>query len=142
MIIGNNLLHKLSIQNEFANATIHWGESKILMKQSDFRPETSTSKKSIQWIIQETVEPAVTQEATQHVIRILDTNYKKTNLKEVVANAHQLNDGEKGLLLALLKDFEDIFDGTLGHWDTKPIDIELKPDTKLYNGRYHPAPKI
>ena len=112
------------------------------MKRSDFKPETSTSKKSIQRIIQQTVEPAATQEATQRVIKILDSNYEKADLEEVVDNAHQLNDEEKGQLLALLKDFEDIFDGTLGHWDTEPIDIELRPDAKPYNGRYYPVPKI
>ena len=142
MIIGHNLLRKLGIQNDFANDLVHWGESKIPMKHSDFEPDTSTSKKSIHKIIKQTVEPTATQEATEQVICILNSNYEKADLKEVVANAHQLNNEEKGQLLTLLRDFEDIFDGTLGYWDTGPVNIELKPNATPYNGRYSPVPKI
>ena len=42
----------------------------------------------------------------------------------------------------MLLDFEDIFDGTLGHWKTEPVEIELKPGSKPYSGRYYPVPKI
>ena len=46
------------------------------------------------------------------------------------------------MLLSLIEDFEELFDGTLGDWSTKPVDIELKPDSKPFNSRYYPVPRI
>jgi len=31
-------------------------------------------------------------------------------------------------------EFEDLFDGTLGDWNTEPISFELKRDAKPYHG--------
>ena len=46
------------------------------------------------------------------------------------------------MLLSLLKDFENLFDDTLGDWATKPVDLELNPDSILFNRRYYPVPRI
>ena len=35
-----------------------------------------------------------------------------------------------------------MFDGTLGDWDTEPVDLELNPDSKPFNSRYYPVPII
>jgi hypothetical protein len=41
----------------------------------------------------------------------------------------------------LLQKFESLFDGTLGTWDTEPIDLELKdPEAKPYHARPYPVP--
>ena len=34
-----------------------------------------------------------------------------------------------------------MFDGTLGEWDTDPIDLELKPNFKSVNIKYYPVPR-
>ena len=79
----------------------------------------------------QTAEPIATQEATERIVKILDSKYEKADLDEVAANAEQLNKPQQRKLLSLLKDFEDLFDGTLGHWEeTEPIDIELKLEHK------------
>ena len=90
----------------------------------------------------QTVEPIAMQEATERIVKILDSKYEKADLDEVAANAEQLNKPQQRKLLSLLKDFEDLFDGTLGHWETEPIDIELKPDHKPSSARYYPVPRI
>ena len=41
-------------------------------------------------------------------------------------------------LLELLIEFEDLFNGTLGDWKTKPVSFELKEGSKLYQGRACP----
>ena len=41
------------------------------------------------------------------------------------------------MLLHLLKYFEDLFDGTLGKWNTDPLDIELNTDAKTSSSRYY-----
>ncbi len=46
------------------------------------------------------------------------------------------------LLLALLLQFEELFDGMLGDWKLPPISFELKQGAKPYHGRLYPIPKI
>jgi hypothetical protein len=43
--------------------------------------------------------------------------------------------------LKLLNKFKHLFDGTLGHWNTEPVDLELKQqDTKPYHSKPYPVP--
>ena len=51
---------------------------------------------------------------------------------------------EQGALLGLLKEFEDLFDGTLGDWDwdTEPVSFKIKEGMKPYHGRAFPIPKV
>jgi hypothetical protein len=42
----------------------------------------------------------------------------------------------------LLKKFEPLFDGTLGHWRTKPVSFQLKDGVTPYHGRAYPIPKV
>ena len=72
------------------------------------------SRAEIHEILKQTAEPLVTQEATEQAVKILDSNYKAADLDDIARNAKQLDDEQKAKLLVLLKDFEDIFDGTLG----------------------------
>jgi hypothetical protein len=48
-------------------------------------------------------------------------------------------------LQEVLQEFEDLFDGTLGDWKTKPAHFELKSGKSgatLYHSRAFPIPKI
>ena len=60
-------------------------------------------------------EPKSTELATQRIVEILDANYKKADLPEIVENdCKHLNPDEQNQLLDLLMEFKDLFDGTLG----------------------------
>ena len=54
---------------------------------------------------------------------------QKAYLKQVV-NASHLNAEERTLLLSLLKDFEDLVDGTLGDWSTDPVSDILRSEER------------
>jgi hypothetical protein len=46
-------------------------------------------------------------------------------------------------LLSLLHKYQQhLFHGSLGTWNDKPYDIELKPDAMPYHSRPFPVPKI
>ena len=66
----------------------------------------------------------------------------KLDLKQVADNATQLSSEEITQPLRLLEDFEDLFGGNLGDWDTDPIDLEIKPGSKRFNSKYYPVPII
>ena len=42
--------------------------------------------------------------------------------------------------MELLTEFEELFDGTLGNWNTEPVSFELKEGAKPYHGRAFPVP--
>ena len=88
------------------------------------------------------LEPISTELATQRVVHILDANYQKADLPAVVKTCTHLSQNEQNELLELLNEFEDLFDGTLGDWNTEPVSFELKPDAKPYHSRAFPIPKV
>ena len=60
----------------------------------------------------------------------------------VDTNCKHLSLDERQSLLDLLKEFEDLFDGTLGDWKTEHVSFELKEGAKPYHGRPYPVPKV
>ena len=63
--------------------------------------------------------PRSTELATQRVLKILDAKYEKANLPELVKTyCSHLSSEKQFKLLEILMEFEDLFDRTLGDWDT------------------------
>jgi hypothetical protein len=84
-----------------------------------------------------------TQDATKHVMRILDAKYQKTDLPLIIRDAcKHLSTDQQKKLLQLLKKYELLFDGTLGDWKTKPVSFQLKEGVSPYHGQAFPVPKI
>ena len=87
--------------------------------------------------------PRSTELATQCILKILDAKYEKANLPELVkTTCLHLSSNERFKLLEVLTEFEDLFDGTLGDWDTEPVSFELKEGAKPYHGRAFPSPQV
>ena len=45
-------------------------------------------------------------------------------------------------MIRSLLSYEDLFDGTLGEWQTDLMKFQLKPGTTPYHGGAYPIPKI
>ena len=88
-------------------------------------------------MVMQNTDTAPTRESTERVVRNLDSTYERSNLDKVVSSAPQLNHEERKLLLGLLNDFEGLFYIMLGKWDTESVDLELKPNSKPFDGRYY-----
>ncbi len=87
-------------------------------------------------------EPMSPLEAMQQVVKILDAKYEKADHNAVITdNCKHLSVPDQEKLLKLLTEFKDLFDGTLGDWDTEPVSLKLKEDAKPYHGRQFPTPK-
>jgi hypothetical protein len=74
--------------------------------------------------------------------RILDAKYKKADLHSMVQSCQHLTSEQHTELYMLLQKYEYLFDGTLGCWNTCPIDLTLKPGAKPYHAKPYPIPKI
>jgi hypothetical protein len=115
LIIGCNSMEKLGVVMDFKTKSITIDE--IILPIRNIANLTNKFKIKEAWAICNVFahEPISTEIATQRSVKILDANYKKADLQEVVTNCTQLNSIEKNKLLELLKKFEPLFDGTLGH---------------------------
>ena len=77
------------------------------------------------------------------MVTILDANYEKEDLPEMVkTKCTNLSSKEQAKLLEVLTEFEDLFNGTLGDWDTEPVSFQLEEGAKPYHGRAFPIPKV
>ena len=87
----------------------------------------TTSKMERAWTVNNSMvhEPHSMHEATLRVVHILDAKYEKADLQLVFsANCTHLSLRDQDKLLELLIDFEelfDLFDETLGNWNTEPV---------------------
>ena len=143
MIIGRNLMVKLGLTAGFKRQVLQWDGATVYMKKPiSFLGKYNLTKRKMRKVVMRTAEPDSTHEATEQMVKTLDSNYAKADLKQVADNATKINAEERTQLLSILDEFYDLFDGTLGDWATEPVKLELKPDSKLFNSRYYPVPRI
>ena len=87
----------------------------------------TTSKMERAWAVNNSMvqEPLSMHEETLRVVHILDAKYEKADLQSVVStNCTHLSLQDQNKLLELFTEYEEIFDGTLGDWNTKPVSFE------------------
>ncbi len=142
LIIGCNSMENLGIVMDFKAKSVAIDE--IILPMRNIANLTNKSKAKEAWAKNNALahKPISTELATQRAVKILDATYTKADLQAVVINCTQLNSVEKNKLLELLKKFEPLFDGTLGHWRTKPVSFQLKDGVTPYHGRAFPIPKV
>ena len=103
----------------------------IILPMRDINSLT-TSKMERAWTVNNSMahKPHSTNEATKRIVHILDAENEKADLQSVVStNCTHLSLQDQNKLLELLTEFEELFDGTLGDWNTKPVSFELKEGT-------------
>ena len=94
-------------------------------------------------LFREHLEPEVTREATHRAVEILDAKYEKADLPSIVdQQGKHLTTIQHNKLLRLLLKYKELFDGTLGDWQTEPVSFDLKPGAKPYHGRAFPIPTV
>jgi len=94
-------------------------------------------------IIINAMEPHSTAGATKRAVKILDAKYEAADLPSIVKEqCNHLNKNEQYKLLELLEEFAELFDGTLGEFNTEPVSLELKEGAKPYHGKAFPVPYV
>jgi hypothetical protein len=126
LIIGKQTLHDLGAVLDLKEKTITIDGVLLPMRNTNnlqLKPSISRALKQNTCLAQ---EPVSTRNATKHVMVILDAKYDKADLPSIVKNncAH-LSLLHCNLLLALLLNFKELFDGMLRDWKLQPISLEL-----------------
>jgi len=141
LIIGTRTMNELGITLNFKEQLITI--DKIVLPMRDVTQLPLPRKNGLDFnSLARSLEPRSTELATQRVVRILDANYQRADLPAVVKNCSHLSLVEQNMLLEVLEEFEDLFDGTLGDWKTEPVSFELKRDAKPYHSRAFPIPRV
>ena len=92
IIIGRNLMAQLGLTADFKCQVLQWGGATVHMKEpSGLLGKSDLNKRKMCEVVIQNAEPASTREATDILVKILDSTYVKANLKQVSANATQLN---------------------------------------------------
>ena len=139
LIIGIKSLTEIGAILNFSENTLTIDKVTLPMRQHDSFMDLNQLSNSLR----EHLEPQSTLEATHRAVEILDANYDKADLPNIVnEKCKHLNLHQRQKLLKLLTSYEELFDGTLGDWQTKPISFQQVPGTKPYHGRAFPVPHI
>lgn len=139
LIIGVQSLANLGCILDFASKSLTIDSVQLPMRPQD----SFMDPKTLRTQFKEFLEPISMREATNRAVKILDSKYEKANLEEVVhKSCTHLTSYQQSKLISLLREFEELFDGTLGDFQTAPVSLELLPDAKPYHGRPYPIPHI
>ena len=142
VIIGRDLLSVLKLNLDFDTMSISCEKGPYMGCSTPMKPIDDVLKFSGVKEIMEILDVDPVHDATKRVARITKANYKKADLDDVVKQCTHLNDNEKLELLSLLNKYKFLFDGTLGTWNTNPVNLELKDGATPYHGKPYPVPKI
>ena len=137
MIIGRDLMHELGINLLFGTAQISWDNATVNMRSPDSLKEGWVDALEKEVLFSH--DPETTE--ADRIQQIIDAKYCAADLEKVVEECSHLTKQEQQSLLKLLKKYEVLFDGTLGTWETEPVDLELKePNAKPYHAKPYPVP--
>jgi hypothetical protein len=96
------------------------------------------------WTMNNSIYQSIPKESqSMNLIQPLDAKYEKAGPRAIVeddCNKHFCSQ-EQALLLEILQEFKELFDGTLGDWDCDPVSCKLKEGPMTYNCQPSPYSK-
>ena len=155
LILGIETLAKFGTFLDFQEKSIQIDHTKIAM-----RPYKSLAKNLI-WVIRhpkwtihtyvpdgkgtfsiDHLEPISTWESTKRTIKIIDAEYNKSDLLEIVTDTcRHVSSVEQINFLRVLTKYEKLFGGTLGDFDTDPVKFNLQMGAKTYHRKSYSVPQ-
>ena len=137
LIIGVKTMTKMGVILDFQNKMLVIDKSIQPMKSLESLNDTNLLNN----FHRDHLEPDSTRDSTKRTVEILDASYEKANLAEVLdQTCGHLSSIQRNSMLKLLTKYEELFDGTLGDFETDPVNLELKKDATAYHGRPYPIP--
>ena len=138
MILGRDLQRRLKIDILWSKECLIWDSISIPMTTID------AINQIVDAVDNDTLsaEEVAMHEELFAATKILDAKYEKPDISATVDTYTHLSIAERTKLKTLLYKFEDLFQGTLGEWNTAPVDLELKDGMKPPYLRPFPVPII
>ena len=124
MIMGRDLLDTLGIDLLFSQKLVQWDNATIPMRNISWFEKTKIDQYEKDVLL---IHDPISTEAYR-IQGILDMKYAPADLEAITEKCTHLTSAEQVLLLNLLQEYEDLFDGSLGTWQTEPLELELRED--------------
>ena len=131
VVLVQDLITELGINIDFESQQTKWGKLGVDMKD----PNLYRKLDQRYFRFYKSTEPKAVRDDTKHSTRILDDKYEKANLPKLVEECAHLNKEKQNKLLEVLVSYQDLFDGTLGDFNTEPVHVEMKHNATPYNGK-------
>ena len=133
MILGRDILMEVGIDILFSKQLISSPQfnAEIPMKPILATPSTHCHVE----------EQLNVENEAQRLAKVLEAKYKPANLEEICASTGNITEEQKSRLLALLKQYKELFNGLVGTWKGPPYKIQLKQGVTPYHAKPYPVPK-
>jgi hypothetical protein len=138
MILGRDLQSALRMDILFSTGALVWNEISIPMSTGQQREQKHLNK-YLDQVIEDLSLPKIIREELHEATKILDANYKKGDLEEFEKNIPHLTGNQKSQVSTLLCNYESLFQGKLGLWNTPPGSLELEEGGKPFHARAYPT---
>src|SRR5210317_31283 len=135
MIIGRHLLQEIGLVFLLRQGLMTWENASVPMKGDEYWSSQNIDENELNLFF---LQDPDTMEI-EWIQYILDAKYSPADIREEVHKCTELNNSERKELLSLLNKYQNLFDGSLGEWQTQPIKIELKLEAKPYRARPYPV---
>jgi len=137
MIIGRDLMHEIGMDILFSTTEMKWDNATTPMQSYNKLDEEFVDDFERELMF---AHDPVTTDA-ERIQNIVESKYCPADLMTIAEECKLLTPKEKRKLYYLLNKFEHLFDGTLGNWNTNPVDLELiDPNAKPYHAKPYPVP--
>ena len=138
MIIGRDMMFALGIDINFSSCSMIWDNAEVPMQEPQWLDNSNVDQFEEELFMSE--EPA--DIGAEQIQEILDAKYAPADLPAEIAKLTHLTAEQRDALFQILKKFEALFDGTLGSWNTAPVELELKdPKCKPVHAKPYPVPQ-
>ena len=128
VILGRDVMGQLGLDLCFGAGEFRWGDLRVSMV-----PRGHLKRENVE-------ETQLLEELACEEMNLLESKYEKAEIATVIDNQTHLNSEQREKLSAVLREFEDLFQGKLGAWNGPKIDIELKQGVAPFHGRPYKIP--
>jgi len=138
LIVGRDLMTELGMDLKFSEGTMIWDNAEVPMQPPFWFDQQNVDQLENELFMVH--DPSTTD--AERIQKILDIKHQKADLNKIVEEIKTINSEERQQLKSVLSKFEDLFDGSLGCWDCKPVELELKdPQCKPIHAKPYPVPQ-
>ena len=100
---------QLGLTDNPKRQALQWDGTTVNTKDSiNLLGKSDLTKREMREAVMQTADPVSTREATERMVKTINSTYENADLDQAVNNSH-LNAEGRTLLLSLLEDFEDLF---------------------------------
>jgi len=144
LLLGADFLSKTGIDIKYSTKTIEWFDNELPLRDPSRIANRDIQAMTEVLQVQQEMElfGMDWQDPKCYAVEILDAKYEKIATDDVVNQLEYLSPHQKEELKTVIKNFEKLFNGTLGVYPYRKFHISLIPGAVAKHARPYPVPVI